>query len=167
MKHLYILRHAKTNQISKTGKDFDRALLPKGFDQLKDLQLFFDSFSLKNDVTILISSAKRTIQTFEGVKNVLQNKNSISTYSFHKNLYLAELDELLKVIWNLQTDDNIFLIGHNFGISELASYFTESDIELSTSEFIHLSFQCNHWNETSKGLAIVENRYHPLKNTNV
>ena len=37
---LHLLRHAKTNQVSPTGKDFDRELLPRGYEQIQELKLF-------------------------------------------------------------------------------------------------------------------------------
>lgn len=162
MKQLYILRHAKTNQISPTGRDFDRELLPKGMDQVQGLKHFFEENPLKNKTEVWVSSAKRTRQTFEGIKKALESFSTIVSVTFIEDLYLISDTDLLKKIWNLSSEYDLLIIGHNFGISELAAYFTENDIELRTGEFIQLSFNCDHWNETSKGLAGVSNRFRPL-----
>lgn len=162
MKQLYTLRHAKTNQISPTGRDFDRELLPKGINQTQGLKHFFEENPFKNKTEIWVSSAKRTRQTFEGIKKALESFSTIESAQFFDDLYLVSDSGLLKKIWNHSSEHDLLIIGHNFGISDLASYFTEKDIELRTGEFIHLSFDCHHWKETSRGLATVSNRFRPF-----
>lgn len=162
MKQLYILRHAKTNQISPTGRDFDRELLPRGTEQIQELKQFFEENPVKNKTEIWISSAKRTRQTFEGIEKALESYSNIVSIQFLNDLYLISDKDLLKKIWNHSSEHDLLIVGHNFGISDLASYFTEKDIELRTGEFIHLSFDCHQWNETSRGLATVSNRFRPL-----
>lgn len=162
MKQLYILRHAKTNQISPTGRDFDRELLPKGINQVNGLKHFFEENPHKNKTEIWVSAAKRTRQTFEGIKRILESSSMIVSVHFFDDLYLSSDKDLLKKIWNHSSEYDLLIIGHNFGISDLASYFTEKEIELRTGEFIHLSFDCHRWNETSRGLATVSNRFRPI-----
>jgi phosphohistidine phosphatase len=162
MKQLYILRHAKTNQISPTGRDFDRELLPKGIDQVQGLTFFFEENPLKNKTEIWVSSAKRTRKTFEGIKKTLESFSTVISVQFFDDLYLVSDADLLKKIWNHSSGHDLLIVGHNFGISDLTSYFTEKEIELRTGEFIHLSFDCDNWNETSRGLAIVSNRFRPI-----
>lgn len=161
MKELYILRHAKTNQVSPTGKDFDRELLPKGDQQLQLLRQFFKEHAFKNATDIWVSSAKRTRQTFEGIRKTLESSGRIASIQFFDDLYLASRGDLLRRIWEQSSENNLLIVGHNFGISDLASYFTEKDIELRTGECIRLSFDCDNWKETSSGLAIVADRFRP------
>lgn len=157
MRNLYLLRHAKTNQISPTGKDFDRELLPKGKKQVLQLSTYFGKFPFQNKTKGLISTAKRTQQTYLGIKNEL---NFAETTHLNE-LYLCSHHELLQIIWNQETEKDLFIIGHNNGISDLASYFLEVSVDLATSEFVHLQFDCDSWQETSKGLATLANRFHP------
>lgn len=157
MKNLYILRHAKTNQLSKTGRDYDRELLPKGIAQIQLLQPFLETVGMSDATKIYVSAAKRTRQTFAGIKEqFLKNE-----FSFHEELYLASKNELLHFLWNLDTKEDVFFIGHNEGISELASYFLDEYVELATAEFIHLQFDCETWAETSRGLATKKSQFHP------
>lgn len=158
MKHLYILRHAKTNQFSPTGKDFDRELMEKGVKQLVELGTYFQKKLETKDLACFISTAKRTQQTWMGIKHFVRFTNETSLHS----LYHANLQELLQFIWEQETSSDILLIGHNFGISDLASYFLDEALVLSTSEFIQLSFECENWNETSKGMATLTARFRPL-----
>lgn len=162
MKQLYILRHAKTNQVSPTGRDFDRGLLPKGDRQVQALKHFFTENPLKQATDAWVSTAKRTRQTFDGITKALESSGTIASVHFSDDLYLASHGDLLKKIWNHPSGNDLLIVGHNFGISDLASYFTDENIELRTGEFIHLSLDCAHWNETSRGLATLAGRFRPV-----
>ena len=59
---LHLLRHAKTNQNSPTGIDYDRELLPRGYEQIAELKQFFAQHPIQPK-HILCSSAMRTRQT--------------------------------------------------------------------------------------------------------
>jgi phosphohistidine phosphatase len=161
MKQLHLLRHAKTNQISPTGRDFDRELLPKGLEQINDLNRYFSKHSFRQKTDCWVSAAKRTRQTFDGTKNILTIESPI----FSDDLYLVSHIELLAKIWETTTENDLLIVGHNFGISDLASYFTEQDIELATGEYIQLTFDCSSWKETSRGMATVSARFRPLKDS--
>lgn len=165
MKQLTLLRHAKTNQLSPTGRDIDRELLEKGLEQVAHLNDFFLQHPLSTKTDVWVSSATRTRQTFNGIKKTIEDYNSINSIDFSEKLYLCSQDELLKRIWKTKTNNDLMIVGHNFGISDLASYFTEKDIELATGELIQLQFECNSWKETSKGMATIVNRFRPLKDS--
>ena len=59
-------------------------------------------------------------------------------------------------------NEDLFIIGHNNGLSDLASYLIDDFIDLSTCDFITIQFNINTWQEISKGLGVVIDRYHPL-----
>ena len=121
MKHLYLLRHAKTNQESPTGSDFDRELLPKGIHQLKELNRYFEQYPLNKQTDCWVSSAKRTRQTYEGIQATLDVLPPV----FFEDLYLVSHTNILNKIWKHTSGNNLLIVGHNFGISDLAGYFTE------------------------------------------
>ena len=54
----------------------------------------------------------------------------------------------LKLIWQENHPDDLVLIGHNFGISDLANYFLDNQIELRTAEYICIEFPFDSWGET-------------------
>ena len=56
---LHLLRHAKTDQNSSTGKDFDRKLLKKGKDQSEEMGKYFKKQNF-NPSKIICSTAFRT-----------------------------------------------------------------------------------------------------------
>ena len=132
---LHLLRHAKTNQQSETGKDFDRSLLPKGREQLAA----FRAFSKEKNISIsriYCSSAKRTRESLQEINELFPN----ALISFHDDLYLATWRDLLLFLTALKTKENILLIGHNEGLSEVASYLSGSEIQLKTCGYIQLQF---------------------------
>lgn len=151
---LHIIRHGKTNQESPTGKDFDRELLEKG---VKQSELLGNYLKASSDCVVYCSSAKRTMQTFE-----IANKSwGLKHINVLEDLYLCSRDHLLQLIFSQEQHPEIMIVGHNFGISDLASYFLEEGIELRTGEYLALEFDIDTWQEASRGLATIRDRYRP------
>ena len=132
---LHLLRHAKTNQISPTGKDFDRELLPKAYEQCAELKRYLQDHPIAPK-HILCSSAVRTRQTLDQIKAFFADV----PVTFLDELYLASAGELLKIINELQSPEDVLLIGHNEGISELASELSAAFILLKTCGLVSLEF---------------------------
>ncbi|MFM7683765.1 MAG: SixA phosphatase family protein, partial [Bacteroidota bacterium] len=147
---IHLLRHSKTEKISSTGKDFDRKLMEKGVRQSSEMLKFLELKSFEN-TNLYYSSAQRTKETFD----LACSKFKFNQISFHRELYLAGLEELLHFIWNLKIQNDIFIIGHNEGLSELASYLSGSFIHLKTSGYIQLEFACESSEEISKDSRII------------
>jgi phosphohistidine phosphatase len=150
---LHILRHGKTNPTSKTGKDFDRELLPKGIKQCEALKAYLNRLNI---ATVWCSSAARTTETAALVLN-----ENHPTPKYSDDFYLASKQSILQKIWSQQSSEDVLIIGHNFGISDVATYFTDQPVELRTGEYICIKFDCDSWNETSMGLGIILDRYRP------
>lgn len=124
---LHLLRHAKTNPNSTTGKDFDRELLPRGYEQIEELKQFLDQHPIQPK-HILCSSAMRTRQTLAKLKDFWP----LARIQFLDELYLASKQEILSEICALQSSDEILVVGHNEGLSELAIYLTDKALWLKT-----------------------------------
>jgi phosphohistidine phosphatase len=153
---LHLLRHAKTEKFSSSGKDFDRKLMEKGIRQSTEMFKFLETKSFEN-TNLYCSAAQRTKETF----NLVCSKMKFNQVSFHKELYLARLEELLQFIWNLKSQKDIFIIGHNEGLSELASYLSGSFIHLKTCGYIQLEFECESSEEMSIDCGIICESYRP------
>lgn len=154
---LHILRHAKTNQFSRTGKDFDRELLEKGVIQCEKLREKLCDLIL-TPIEIHCSSSKRTTQTYSLIESGIKNKS----ISYNKELYLASNKNYLNYVNSLDTIQDILLIGHNDGLSELVSYLTDEDYHLKTCSFVTLEVNIDSWSELSKGLASIKQEYRPI-----
>lgn len=155
MLHLYIIRHAKASSNSNSGRDVDRPLNSKGLNQLQNLHIYL----AKNKPIISeinVSSAKRTRETYKGLKNLLD-----STVLFKDELYLASRDELNKLISNFNNNRPVMIIGHNDGLSDLVSYYVGDHIQLPTCAYIHLEFDLESWDLVSIDTAKIADSYFP------
>jgi len=151
---LHLIRHAKTEKISLSGDDFDRKLVEKGNCQLILLKKYLNGM-VNSDDLILCSPASRTTQTLSALK--LQNKSI--PVKFLDELYLGNSNSLFSAICKQNNKSNLWLIGHNDGISDLASYLTGENIYFHTSEFISLSTSITDWHHLSADSCVLVDRY--------
>lgn len=156
MLKLNLIRHAKTNQESPTGRDFDRELLPKGIIQANMLAVYLDSNAIDLG-TVLCSGAKRTRQTWSILE---QHVFPEAKASYTDDLYLANYPTMMACIQE-QTSKTITLIGHNEGISELASYLSGKDIHLKTCGFVQLSGNFDNWEELIRDSMELVDQHRP------
>lgn len=153
---LYLLRHAKTDQQSSSGKDFDRKLLPKGIEQCKRMK---DHLGETIELHVICSSSHRTRETLQWIDL------TDAEVEFRDNLYLCGKETLLRAIWECKSQKNLLVIGHNFGISQLAEYLLEDYIEMKTCELLVFNFDIVSWQQVSRGHGQLIDRYRPvLKN---
>lgn len=153
---LHLLRHAKTEKQSVSGKDYDRKLLKKGIQQSNEMLKFLKTNSFKNTI-LYCSDAQRTRETFQIACSNLE----FDEVSFHHELYLASLEDLLQFVWNQNSKKDVFIIGHNEGLSEIASYLSGTHIQLKTCDYVLLQFECDSSDEISIDCGIIQQRYHP------
>ncbi len=153
---LHLLRHSKTEKFSFSGKDFDRKLMEKGIRQSAEIFKFLKSQSFEN-TNLFCSAAQRTIETFD----LVCSNFKFNQVSFHQELYLAGLEDILQFIWTLNSQKDIFIIGHNEGLSELASYLSGSHLHLKTCGYLQLEFDCESSEEISKDCGIIRESSRP------
>lgn len=153
---LHLIRHAKTEPFAASGKDFDRALLPKGVVQSNALGVYLE-IHLTETVEVFCSSAKRTRQTFA----ILDNYLKVSKKTYLDDLYLCDREQFLALIWKLNHKNDLVIIGHNDGISQFASYLTDEYIHMKTSAYVCLEFKLDSWKEVSMGTATLLAHYRP------
>lgn len=154
--NLFLIRHAKTEKIAISGKDFDRELAEKGRLQAEILNNFITKFDLY-DVDIWCSDAVRTKQTLSYFDTQFPSTN----IEFKNELYLASATEVKELIWNTESDRDLLIIGHNEGISDIASYFLGEDIHLKTATFIQISFEAKSRQEWSADLGKIQTIFRP------
>lgn len=153
MLQLHLLRHAKTEQFSPTGKDFDRYLMKKGLRQRDDLAGFFSGG--KGIQHVLCSSSKRTRETLEPLLG------SLPEPVYSDDLYLCSHQTMLKMLWESNLSGDVLIVGHNYGISDLVNYFCDSDMELRTGQYVRISFDTNDWKEAFRGTGTIAEVYRP------
>lgn len=153
---LHLLRHAKTQVIQPNQSDFDRSLLPKGEEQARMIGIYLNE-KLSRKITVFCSLSVRTRQT----ATIVQQYFEFRDIRFEQKLYLADLNAMLDFIWSLDQKEDILIIGHNEGISELASYFTDSYVGLQTAGYVCIEFDASSWKETSTGTGRLVDAFRP------
>lgn len=116
MKHLYLLRHAKSSWENEALQDYDRPLAPRGLRAGSVMCQYMIEQNIRPDL-VLCSSAKRTRETFDTIAPALDGVPVI----FEKRIYEATSSQLLDRLRELSDEiGGVMLIGHNPGIQNLA-----------------------------------------------
>ena len=153
MKKLILLRHAKSSWKDASLDDFDRPLNRRG---KKDAPIMAHKLAMRKikiDLTIS-SPANRTNETAKIFANILGCESEII---FNDKLYEASYKEILKVI-NLIDDkyQNVLLVCHNPGITNLVNYISDYFIEnISTSGIVGLSTNSSWKNINENGCSFL------------
>lgn len=153
---IHLLRHCKTERQSISGRDFDRKLNEKGIKQGELLNEYLTQFDFSS-TKLLCSSAMRTKETLD----LISPKNSFQSVNYFDDLYLCPHSTFLEKIWKEKDTTDLFFVGHNYGISDIANYFLDSDIELRTGGFLTIRFDIKEWMESSFGMGVMLERYRP------
>lgn len=153
---LHLIRHAKTDPTSPSGKDFDRKLLPKGIIQSNVLGYHLKENSFK-PYTTYCSSAIRTKETL----SILQSILDLGKIQLLDDLYLSDRETYLKIIWELKHNKDLCFVGHNDGISEFASYLIDKELTMKTGGYLCIEFTGDSWEEVSRGTGQLINDFRP------
>ena len=121
MRHLYLLRHAKSSWNEPALKDFDRPLAPRGWNTAPLMGDYMEKQGYKPDC-ILCSPAMRTRETLEMIQRHLNGSPEVF---FNDSLYHASASGIIDLIRTLDGRyGKLLVIGHNPGIQELALLLT-------------------------------------------
>lgn len=122
MKQLVIMRHAKAEKAPAGGEDFDRPLAERGREEAASVARALLAYGVKPDFA-LVSSAKRTLETFRQVESVMGDIPAL----IGKDLYNAGADALRRAIETHEEDGQcVLVVAHNPGVQYLvADYLFE------------------------------------------
>lgn len=156
MLKLILLRHGKAANAADNQEDYERALNRKGIVQINQIgQILKDKTEKPGQ--IISSSAKRTAETTDITNYYLK----VSNVQFDKNLYLATEAVILDFIKQNADEKHILYVGHNFGISNLASLLGSNSISMSTGMMAAFSFNVDSWAELKLGTGKLDFVYAP------
>lgn len=117
MPRLHLLRHAKSSWDSPGLDDHDRPLAPRGSRATGLLCEHLAESGAAPDL-VLCSSALRTVQTLEGIREALPEQAAVEVSD---DLYGADADTLLGRLQEIaDRTGEVMLIAHNPGIGTLA-----------------------------------------------
>ncbi|MGY6631989.1 MAG: SixA phosphatase family protein [Wenzhouxiangella sp.] len=115
---LWILRHARAEAHSTSGRDFDRALTREGQIACDRLRVRLEDAREPTPVTILVSPAARTQQTAQrALPDWPEAERRV-----HAPLWEATLSDLLQAITTSQPAQSLMLVGHNPGLELLVQW---------------------------------------------
>ncbi|MCH2231274.1 MAG: histidine phosphatase family protein [Crocinitomicaceae bacterium] len=151
---LHLIRHGKAEQGTIETTDINRKLSTKGIKQTTQLGNYLTKL---NDIEVWCSDAIRTRETLFSIQKSCQ----FSNVNYFFDLYLCSKVDLLSLLWKRKSEEDLIIIGHNFGISDLLSYFADTPLEMRTSEYYCLDFGNLARNETSQGTGSIVDYYRP------
>jgi phosphohistidine phosphatase len=146
MKTLYIVRHAKSSWDYPELDDMDRPLNNRGKRNAPEMGKRLAKQHIKPGL-LVTSPAKRARATAKNIAKEI----GISPGEIVRNdlLYHGSISSILEVIST--TDDHLddmMIVGHNPGFTELANYLTGSDIyNIPTCGVVAIEFDVESWNE--------------------
>lgn len=146
MKKLIVVRHAKASLGEPGIRDFQRPLSERG---VNDSALMAHHLLDKKIIPecIVSSPALRAYTTAKQFAKTLSVKDS--NFNTERDIYEASCDALLDTVWGLDDAyDQIMLVGHNPGLSDLIRCLvTGHGNELSTCEISVIQFACDQWHQ--------------------
>jgi phosphohistidine phosphatase len=117
MKQLVIMRHAKAEKAPAGGEDFDRPLAGRGREEAVSVARALMAYGVRPDFA-LVSSARRTLETFRQVESVLGEIPALIS----EDLYNAGADKLLHAIEAHEEDGQcVLVVAHNPGVQYLVA----------------------------------------------
>jgi phosphohistidine phosphatase len=116
VKHLHLLRHAKSSWANPELADHERPLAPRGRKACRKLAKHLRREGTRTDL-VLCSSAQRARETLELIRSALGD----AAIEIEEELYAAGSDRLLARLRELPEEaGSVLLIGHNPGLQDLA-----------------------------------------------
>lgn len=153
MKHLFLLRHAKSVRADEDLDDHDRPLGSRGQAQLVPLaKALTQSGALDGD--IFCSDARRTRETLEGAVPELMDQVQV-----RPELYTFDYRKLIHWLKALDGSGNkrVTLVGHNPALLELAGWLLRHPpAHLPTAGLIHIRLPIKHWEQLTKHAGKLE-----------
>ncbi len=116
MKRLTLLRHAKSDWLDRSLRDFDRPLNARGMRGAKAMGLYADEKKMTFDAVVASPAVRvtETIDHFEAAFGHTLNPD------WDRRIYLASSVTLIDVLRGLPDDaGHVLMVGHNPGLEDL------------------------------------------------
>jgi phosphohistidine phosphatase len=162
MKHLLIIRHAKSSWDNPDIEDKERPLNKRGLEDAPLMAKVFKNFDFKLD-KIFSSSALRARMTIEILAKELNIPENLIEYS--DELYNASRRDILNFIKSVDDNFNsLAIIGHNPGLTDLVHYLLyDFDYELPTCAIVGVDLDIEKWSDIKSGTGILRFFEYPKK----
>lgn len=150
MKHLVLIRHAKSSWDDPLLTDFDRPLNKRGKKDAPRMAKRFKERDITPDL-LYTSPARRARKTCAAFSEILGIRES-AIRTEHR-LYHADEDTLLDVVQGISDKhDTILIFGHNPGFTGFANMLTEETIvNIPTTGIVYITFPAKKWKDIAPG----------------
>jgi len=154
MKTLLLVRHAKTEADSKTGKDIDRRLTERGHNDAIKMSQFLLNEKVQIDI-LVTSTARRAMETADHFYKTYKGEDVKMIEQ--PTLYNAIPDNYYTVIENLSNDyKKAALFAHNPGITDMVNQLAVAHVEvMPTCAVFAVTADTTDW----KDFATAEKRF--------
>lgn len=154
MKHLILVRHAKSSWKDSGVEDHDRTLARRGERDAPFMAKIFRDKKMNVDLMISSTAIRALSTAQEFAQRLDYKKEKIQKAS---ELYLAELEELVDFVRNLDDENKtVMMFGHNPGFTWLANALTNDSIEnIPTCGIVAIDFRVSSWKEISSGSGTI------------
>ena len=116
LRHIVVIRHAKSSWDDPSVADHDRPLSKRGRNALPRLLDHIEGLELAPDL-VLCSSSRRTRETLDGIRRAFGRKVRVETEA---ELYGASAEQLITRLRRLDDQvTTVALVGHNPGVADL------------------------------------------------
>ena len=144
MKQLHLIRHGEASFRSSSGKDKDRNLSPEG------VQFIYQKASNPSFPVLdfaLVSDANRTLETWK----IILKEHHKTDWKKSSELYNASYRTLFAILEQAENKiENLGIIAHNPGLSELTQYLTGEMIYLEPGHSSQIRLDIESWSEVTK-----------------
>lgn len=162
MKHLLVIRHAKSSWDNPDLQDIERPLNKRGLEDAPLMANVLKKYDLKLD-KIFSSSAVRAKMTTEIFARELNVPENMIDYT--DELYNASRRNILNFLKKLNDKfESIAIVGHNPGLTDLVHFLLyDFDYELPTCALVGIDLEINQWSEIKSGTGILKFFEYPKK----
>ncbi len=153
MKHLLVLRHAKSSWENTELSDFDRPLNKRGLESIQLIGQEMYNLNLNIDF-VLSSSAKRAKQTAILVK---ESGGIICEIQYEDGIYEASVMKLLHIVSEINNKfKSVLLVGHNPGFEELIRVLTGKIQVMPTATLAKIDLEIENWSEITSNCGTLD-----------
>lgn len=162
MKHLYLVRHAKSSWSDETLGDRDRPLNRRGHRQVAAIAAPLLKLGAL-DGPVYVSGACRARETIEELVENLPGEDLAQRVHLRDELYTFEAKDLLDwLALHGKLGHSITIIGHNPALLELACHLVgDAPKRLPTGGALHLELPTKSWKKIRKQSGKVLNQLTP------
>jgi phosphohistidine phosphatase len=150
MKRLYLIRHAKSSWDTPGLDDIDRPLNKRGKRDAPFMGARLQHYGIQPGL-IYTSPARRARKTAQLIAECVGYPEE--RIEQHAGIYSSELNRLLGLVQ--ETDDGVkelFLVGHNYVLTDFAEYLTGEVLgNVPTCGIVGVAFEIQSWRDVAGG----------------